>query len=318
MEDKVLTFDIPGIMKCQKNRYPMLFIDKITECVPLKFAKGYKFFSYNEWYFQGCAKNKPKVWNTIQIEAMAQVFLMTFLTTDENLGKVAVSNRYNNVQFFKALRPGEKIEFEAHLNSFKHGVARGKIHGYVEGDCACSMNATIVVPEIFGKFQRRLPESSPQDIDITKVKDYKIIFGVNAIMEFLPYKYPWLFLDGITEINPGKTVKAIKNFTYNEEYFPVHFPNDPSVPGYIQIECCVQAFLLTFLSLEMYKRNEVFENLLDNVIVKRKIIPGEMLYIKANLKNINSGVAKGYVESYVSGEKAVSFDITAVVLNEED
>ena len=53
MENKVLSFDIPGIMSCQQNRYPMLFIDQITECEPLKYAKGYKLFTYNEWYFHG-------------------------------------------------------------------------------------------------------------------------------------------------------------------------------------------------------------------------------------------------------------------------
>ena len=70
-------------------------------------------------------------------------------------------------------------------------------------------------------------------------------------------KYPWLFIDSVIDIEPGKFVKAIKNFTYNEEYFPAHFPGDPSVPGFIQIECCMQAFLLTFLSLEEYKTEKV-------------------------------------------------------------
>ena len=82
MENKVLSFDIPGIMSCQQNRYPMLFIDRITECVPLKYAKGYKLFSYNEWYFHGYETTSPKVWSAIQIEAMSQIFLMTFLTRD--------------------------------------------------------------------------------------------------------------------------------------------------------------------------------------------------------------------------------------------
>ena len=55
-------------------------------------------------------------------------------------------------------------------------------------------------------------------------------------------KYPWLFIDHVIDIKPGEFVKAIKNFTYNEAYFPAHFPGDPSVPGFIQIECCMQAF----------------------------------------------------------------------------
>jgi 3-hydroxyacyl-[acyl-carrier-protein] dehydratase len=318
VEDKVLTFDIPEIMECQKNRYPMLFIDKITECVPLNYAKGYKLFSYNEWYFHGYDIDSPKVWNVIQIEAMAQIFLMTFLTTDENMGKVAVSNRYNKVNFYRKIEPGEKLNFEARLDSFKHGIARGKIEGNVGGERACSMEATIVVPELFSKFQRRLPESATKSVDAIDINEYKINFGIEKIMECMLNKYPWLFLDGVLEIQPGKFVKAIKNFTYNEKYFPVHFPNDPSVPGFIQIECCMQAFLLTFLSQDEYKKSETADRLLDNVYVKRKIIPGDTMLIIANLNRFTRGIAKGRVESYVNGEKAVSFDVTAVVVNELD
>ena len=90
MENQVLSFDIPEILACQQNRYPMLFIDRITECVPRKYAKGYKLFSYNEWYFHGYETRSPKVWNVVQIEAMSQVFLMTFLSIDEYRGSVAM------------------------------------------------------------------------------------------------------------------------------------------------------------------------------------------------------------------------------------
>ena len=106
-------------MSCQQNRYPMLFVDKITECVPLKYAKGIKLFSYNEWYFHGYETSSPKVWNVIQVEAMSQVFLMTFLTSDESKGKVSMSNKFNNVQFLRKIEPGDKLEIEAHLKSFR-------------------------------------------------------------------------------------------------------------------------------------------------------------------------------------------------------
>ena len=131
-------------------------------------------------------------------------------------------------------------------------------------------------------------------------------------------KYPWLFLDGAVEINPGKSVTAIKNFTFNEHYFPAHFPGEPSVPGFIQIECCMQAFLLTFLSLDEYNKKETADRLLDNVFVKRKIIPGETLVMHAKLDRLSRGIAKGSVSSFVNGEPAVSFDVTAVVLGELD
>ena len=318
MENQVLSFDIPGIMSCQQNRYPMLLIDRITECVPLKYARGYKLFSYNEWYFHGYETNSPKVWNVIQIEAMAQIFLMTFLTTEECRGFVAMSNKFNKVQFLRKIEPGDKLEFEAILDSFRHGVASGKVKGHVNGELACSMECTIVVPDLFGKFQHALAAKSTKELKKIELQKRKIDFGIEKIRECLLNKYPWLFLDRVNEIEPGKYVKAIKNFTYNEAFFPAHFPGDPSVPGFIQIECCMQSFLLTFLSIEQYKKSETADRLLNNVHVKRKIVPGETLEMFAKLDRFARGVAKGHVESFVNGEPAISFEVTVVIVDELD
>jgi 3-hydroxyacyl-[acyl-carrier-protein] dehydratase len=318
MENQVLSFDIPGIMSCQQNRYPMLFIDRITECVPLKYAKGYKLFSYNEWYFHGYETTSPKVWNVVQIEAMAQTFLMTFLTADECRGFVAMSNKFNKVQFLRKIEPGDKLEFDATLDSFRHGVARGKVTGHVKGILACSMECTIVVPDLFGKFQHALASRSVKKLKKKEPQESKIDFGIDRIRECLLNKYPWLFVDRVNDMEPGKYVNAIKNFTYNEAFFPAHFPGDPSVPGFIQIECCMQSFLLTFLSIEEYKRSETADRLLNNVQVKRKIVPGETLEMYAKLDRFSRGVAKGHVESFVNGEPAISFEVTAVIVDELD
>ena len=318
MENKVLSFDIPGIMSCQQNRYPMLFIDRITECVPLKYAKGYKLFSYNEWYFHGYETTSPKVWSVIQIEAMSQIFLMTFLTTDECRGYLAMSNKFDKVQFLRKIVPGDKLEFEATLDSFRRGIARGKVKGHVNGALVCSMECTIVVPKLFGNFQQALPAKVTKDLKRIETQESKIEFGIEKIRECMLNKYPWLYLDRVIDIQPGKFVKARKNFTYNEIFFPAHFPDNPSVPGFIQIECCMQSFLLTFLSLEQYKRRETADRLLNNVHVKRKIVPGDTLELFATLDSFRRGVAKGHVESYVNGEQAISFEITAVIVDELD
>jgi len=318
MENQALSFDIPGIMSCQKNRYPMLFIDQITECVPLKYAKGYKLFTYNEWYFHGYETKSPKVWNVVQIEAMSQIFLMTFLTADKYRGYVAMSNKFNNVQFFRKIEPGNKLELEATLDSFKRGIARGKVKGHLNGALACSMECTIVVPKLLGNFPQALPAKAAKDSKQIEIQESKIEFGIEKIKECLLNKYPFLYLDSVIDIQPGKFVKAIKNFTYNEQYFPAHFPGDPSVPGFIQIECCMQSFLLTFLSLEQYKRRETADRLLNNVQLKRKIVPGDTLEMFAKLDRFSRGVAKGSVESFVNGEQAISFEVTVVIVDELD
>jgi len=328
MDNKILSFDIPGIMACQENRYPMLFIDRVTECMPLKYAKGYKLFSYNEWYFHGYETESPKVWNVVQIEAMSQIFLMTFLTSEKHKGLVAMSNKFNNVQFLRKIEPGDKLEFEAILNSFRHGIAKGTVKGFVSGEVACSMECTIVVPDLFGKFQHALPTREPDktnynnsisELTNLKTTDNQVIdFGIKKIRECLLNKYPWLFLDRVLDISPGKYVRVIKNFTYNEEFFPSHFPDDPSVPGFLQIETCMQAFLLTFLSLDEFKKSETADRTLKNIHVKRKIIPGDTLEMFAFLDRFSRGIAKGRVESFVNGEQALSFEVVAVVTTELD
>ena len=323
MEDKVLSFDIPGIMSCQQNRFPMLFVDKITECIPLKHAKGYKLFTYNEWYFQGCEAPFPKVWNAILVEAMSQVFLMTFLTDNECKGKVAMSNKFNNVHFLRKVEPGDKLEFEAFLDSFKYGIAKGNVIGYLDEQKACSMECVIIIPDLFGKFQHALPQREINNTIYANSKDaFNQIernesellnpdFGIDKIKECILNTYPWLFLDKVIDIFPGKGARVIKNFTYNEHFFPSHFPLDPSVPGFIQIETCMQAFLLTFLSLDEYKKRETANCFLTNVQVKRKVIPGETLEIFAFLDSFSRGIAKGRVESYVDAEQAISLEINA-------
>lgn len=330
MEDKIISFDIPGIMSCQQNRFPMLFVDKITECVPLKYAKGFKLFSYNEWYFHGYETSSPKVWNVVQIEAMSQVFLMTFLSHQDSKDKIAMSNNFDNVQFLKKIEPGDKLELHANLDSYRHGIAKGNVIGYVDGEKACSMDCIIIVPDFFAKFQHELPQkeidktSYNESINLfdnlneTNATNYISDFGIEKIRGCLLNKYPWLFLDKGIGVYPGKAVRVIKNFTFNEDFFPVHFPEDPSVPGFLQIETCMQAFLLTFLSLDDYKRRETADRSLMNVQVKRKIIPGETLEIFAFLDRFSRGVAKGRVQSYVDGEQAISFEVTAIVVGELD
>ena len=228
---------------------------------------------------------------------------------------MAVSNRFNKVQFFRKISCGERLDLEATLDSFSRGVARGSVKGFVNGVITCSMECVIVVPELFPKITGNQAKDS-KGYPGTVVEVHKTDFGISKIKEILLNKYPWLFLDYVINIEPGKHVVARKNFTYNEEYFPAHFPGAPSVPGFIQIESCMQAFLLTFLSLDGYNKRETADRLLDNVLVKRQILPGDVLEIRAELTSFSRGIAKGRVESFVDGESAVSFDVIAVVVDE--
>jgi 3-hydroxyacyl-[acyl-carrier-protein] dehydratase len=62
-----------------------------------------------------------------------------------------------------------------------------------------------------------------------------------TLLKILPHRYPFLLVDRVTEVEPGKRIVAIKNVTMNEPYFTGHFPGNPIMPGVIQLEMMAQA-----------------------------------------------------------------------------
>ena len=63
---------------------------------------------------------------------------------------------------------------------------------------------------------------------------------LEAIKGILPHRYPFLMIDYVTDVEPGKYAKGFKNLTNNEWYFPIHFPKGPNMPGALQLEAMAQ------------------------------------------------------------------------------
>jgi len=149
-KDKVL--DIPEIKKFQRNRHPLLFIDKITKLIPGKEARGLKCFSYNEWFFPSHFDDEPNVPGFIQIESLAQTFLMTFLSLDECKGCKTNVVSIDKAKFNKKIVPGDTLTINAFLKSFKRGMAKGNVESFVNNDEACSAEFIVIVPDVFNNF----------------------------------------------------------------------------------------------------------------------------------------------------------------------
>lgn len=155
MENNNIIYDIDvyEIQKYQQNRYPLLFVDKITEALPGKYARGYKNFTYNEWYFPAHFEDEPNVPGFIQIETLTQVFLMTFLTIPEHKGKKTGFVSVKNAQFRKKIIPGDRLDIVADLVSFKRGLAQGTAVGYVNDKLACSIDLVITIPDVMRNYR---------------------------------------------------------------------------------------------------------------------------------------------------------------------
>jgi len=138
-------------------------------------------------------------------------------------------------------------------------------------------------------------------------------FDINGIKKCQLNRYPLLLIDKIEDVVPGKYAKGIKCFSYNEWYFPAHFEDEPSVPGFIQIETLVQTFIMTFLTLDDCQGKKTNFISMENVKFKKMIVPGDKLEVRAYLSSFKRGIAKGYAESFVEDAPACRADFIVSV-----
>ena len=150
-----LSFDLKGIQECQQNRYPQLFIDSIVDVIPGVSARGFKNFTYNEWFFPSHFEDDPNVPGHIQIECLVQTFIMTFLCMDLYKGMKTNFVSINNAYFKRKIIPGERLEIIATLDSFKRGIAKGSAESFIRDEIACSADLLITLPDVLESFKPR-------------------------------------------------------------------------------------------------------------------------------------------------------------------
>lgn len=154
MKQNILrNLDACTIQQYQQNRYPCFFVDCIEEAMVGKYAKGYKNFTYNEWFFPAHFEDEPNVPGFIQIETLTQVFLMTFLTIPENKGKKTGFVSIDNAKFKKKIIPGNRLDVIAELDFYRRGLAKGKVNGYVGGEMVNYLELTVSIPDIMLAFK---------------------------------------------------------------------------------------------------------------------------------------------------------------------
>lgn len=109
------------------------------------------------------------------------------------------------------------------------------------------------------------------------------MIDIEEILQLLPHTYPFLLVDRITEFEPLKRIVGIKNVTFNEPFFPGHFPGKPVMPGVLIIEAMAQTGgILAFKSFPE-KKGQVFFIGIDNARFRKPVIPGDQLKIVVDL-----------------------------------
>jgi 3-hydroxyacyl-[acyl-carrier-protein] dehydratase len=150
-------------------------------------------------------------------------------------------------------------------------------------------------------------------------KEYKAQLSIDEILAYLPHRYPFLLVDRVLEISGpsyphrlGRRVKAIKNVTYNEPFFPGHFPHRSVMPGVLQLECMAQVAALLGYN-DPGGPNDVAIVAVDKCRFRRPVIPGDTLEVNVELLGERHGLLTFRGEITVGGQRASEAEILAKI-----
>jgi beta-hydroxyacyl-ACP dehydratase FabZ len=143
----------------------------------------------------------------------------------------------------------------------------------------------------------------------------RVVYGVTEIMKFLPHRYPFLLVDRILELEPGKRVLGLKNVTINEQFFQGHFPGAPVMPGVLIIEAMAQvAGVMIYGDLPDKEKKLIYFTAIESAKFRRPVVPGDQLRIEMEFLNRHGQFGKMRGRATVDGklvaEAVVLFAIT--------
>ena len=145
MSEETLSFDVMEIMDMIPHRYPFLLVDRITECVPGSYSKGYKNLTMNEGFFQGHFPGNPIMPGVLQIEAMAQCSAPILCAMPEYKGKLTLFAGVDNVRFKNIVRPGDRLDMFVELTKAKGPIAKCHAIGSVDGKTVVEADLTVAL-----------------------------------------------------------------------------------------------------------------------------------------------------------------------------
>jgi 3-hydroxyacyl-[acyl-carrier-protein] dehydratase len=144
-------------------------------------------------------------------------------------------------------------------------------------------------------------------VDNTPVDD------IRSIMKMLPHRYPFLFVDRVTEFESGVRIKAYKNVSFNEAFFQGHFPGQPIMPGVLILEALAQAggiFVVKTLGVDLFTG-------IDEVKIRRPVVPGDQLVLEASVIRHKMNIWKMRGVATVEGQRVAEGVFSAAVVDKE-
>ncbi len=143
---------------------------------------------------------------------------------------------------------------------------------------------------------------------------------VERIMRMIPHRYPFLMIDKVVKVDPGKYALGIKNVTINENFFMGHFPKKPIMPGVLIIEAMAQTSAVVVVeSLGAEDQDHlVYFMSIDGARFRKPVFPGDVLELHVTTVQSRRNVWKFDAQAIVDGNKVAEATISAMITDGKD
>ncbi len=128
------------------------------------------------------------------------------------------------------------------------------------------------------------------------------VLDINDVLKILPHRYPFLMVDRIVDFEGDSKCTGIKNVTINEPFFPGHFPGHPVMPGVLQLEAMAQVSSVLMLRKPENQGKIGYFMSADSVKWRRPVLPGDTLFIEAEVIKIRGSIGQTRCRCLVNGD----------------
>ena len=142
------------------------------------------------------------------------------------------------------------------------------------------------------------------------------VVETQEIIEMIPHRPPFLFIDKVKDIVPNVSAVGIKNVTINEPFFKGHFPGHPIMPGVLVVEAMAQtSAVLVIRTTGNMSGKLVYFTTIEKALFRKPVIPGDQIHLQVEKKKHRGNIWKFIGKAFVDGHLTAEANFSAMIMD---